>query len=89
MALAAIAAGADSLMIEVHPDPAKALSDGPQSLTPQQYDELMQQMAVMSQTVSRWSQNFLNNRIMMNETHTATFKNFLEERGFSHANRTT
>ncbi|MBW4635190.1 MAG: 3-deoxy-7-phosphoheptulonate synthase [Iphinoe sp. HA4291-MV1] len=58
MALAAIAAGADSLMIEVHPNPAKALSDGPQSLTPQQYDELMQQMAVIGQAVGRWSQHF-------------------------------
>jgi 3-deoxy-7-phosphoheptulonate synthase len=58
MALAAIAAGADSLMIEVHPNPAKALSDGPQSLTPQQYDELTQQMAVIGQAIGRWSQNF-------------------------------
>lgn len=41
MALAAIAAGADGLMIEVHPDPAKALSDGPQSLTPENYETLV------------------------------------------------
>lgn len=41
MALAAIAAGADGLMIEVHPDPAKALSDGPQSLTPENYESLV------------------------------------------------
>ena len=40
MAKAAVAAGTDSLMIEVHPDPAKALSDGPQSLTPNQFDAL-------------------------------------------------
>jgi len=39
---AAIAAGADGLMIEVHNDPAHALSDGPQSLTPEQFDALMQ-----------------------------------------------
>ncbi|MBQ2297729.1 MAG: 3-deoxy-7-phosphoheptulonate synthase [Ruminiclostridium sp.] len=37
MALAAVAAGADGLMIEVHNDPAKALCDGPQSLTPEQF----------------------------------------------------
>lgn len=37
MAMAAVAAGADGLMMEVHPDPAKALSDGPQSLTPENY----------------------------------------------------
>lgn len=42
MAKAAVAAGADALMIEVHPNPAKALSDGAQSLTPDQFDELMQ-----------------------------------------------
>lgn len=41
MAMAAVAAGADGLMIEVHPDPAKALSDGPQSLTPENYQNLM------------------------------------------------
>ena len=37
MSFAAIAAGADGLIIEVHPNPAKALSDGPQSLTPENY----------------------------------------------------
>jgi len=41
MALAAAAAGADGLMIEVHPDPEHALSDGAQSLTPDQFDDLM------------------------------------------------
>ena len=41
MAFAAVAAGADGLMIEVHPNPAKALSDGPQSLTPENYQEVM------------------------------------------------
>lgn len=56
MALAAIAAGADSLMIEVHPNPAKALSDGPQSLTPERFDRLMQEMAVIGKAVNRWPQ---------------------------------
>ena len=41
LAKSAIAAGADGLMIEVHNNPAKALSDGNQSLTPAQFDELM------------------------------------------------
>ena len=41
MAFAAIAAGADGLMMEIHPNPAKALSDGPQSLTPENYREIM------------------------------------------------
>ena len=55
MALAAIAAGTDSLMIEVHPNPAKALSDGPQSLTPERFDRLMQELAVIGKAVGRWS----------------------------------
>lgn len=42
LAKAAIAAGADGLMIEVHNDPKNALCDGAQSLTPAQFDELMQ-----------------------------------------------
>jgi 3-deoxy-7-phosphoheptulonate synthase len=55
MAKAAIAAGADSLMIEVHPNPAKALSDGPQSLTPERFDRLMQELAVIGKAVGRWA----------------------------------
>ena len=53
MAKAAIAAGADALMIEVHPQPAQALSDGPQSLNPEQYQELMKEMIGVSQIVER------------------------------------
>ncbi|ACK66301.1 phospho-2-dehydro-3-deoxyheptonate aldolase [Rippkaea orientalis PCC 8801] len=56
MSIAALAAGADSLMIEVHPNPAKALSDGPQSLTPEKFDRLMQELSVIGKTVGRWSQ---------------------------------
>ncbi len=56
MAMAAIAAGTDSLMIEVHPNPAKAMSDGPQSLTPERFDRLMQELAVMGHAVNRWPQ---------------------------------
>ncbi|MGI6072488.1 MAG: 3-deoxy-7-phosphoheptulonate synthase [Lachnospiraceae bacterium] len=41
MSLAAVAAGADGLMIEVHNDPAHALCDGPQSLTPEAFDEIV------------------------------------------------
>lgn len=40
-ALAAVAAGADGLIIEVHNDPAHALCDGPQSLTPKNFERLM------------------------------------------------
>lgn len=56
MAMASIAAGCDSLMIEVHPNPKKALSDGPQSLTPEAFDQLMQELAVIGKAVGRWPQ---------------------------------
>lgn len=56
MAFAAVAAGADSLMIEVHPNPAKALSDGPQSLTPERFDRLVQELSVIGKVVGRWSE---------------------------------
>ncbi|MBD2578512.1 3-deoxy-7-phosphoheptulonate synthase [Oscillatoria sp. FACHB-1406] len=56
MAKAAIAAGTDCLMIEVHPNPAKALSDGPQSLTPDRFDSLMKELAVIGNAVERWPQ---------------------------------
>lgn len=45
LSLAAVAAGADGVIIEVHNDPVNALCDGPQSLTPQEFDGLMQKMA--------------------------------------------
>lgn len=57
MTMAAIAAGADSIMIEVHPNPAKALSDGPQSLTLDAFDQLMKEMAVVGKFFGRWPQN--------------------------------
>ena len=44
LSMAAIAAGADGLIIEVHNDPAHALCDGPQSLTPENFDTLMQKV---------------------------------------------
>ena len=56
MAMAALAAGTDALMIEVHPNPARALSDGPQSLTPERFDRLMQELAIVGQAVNRWPQ---------------------------------
>lgn len=57
MSLAAIAAGADSLMIEVHPHPAKALSDGPQSLTLEGFEQLTSDMAVLGKIYGRWHQS--------------------------------
>ena len=53
MARAAVAAGADGLMVEVHPDPDRALSDGAQSLHPPQFDELMSQISVIAQAIGR------------------------------------
>jgi 3-deoxy-7-phosphoheptulonate synthase len=53
MARAAVAAGADGLMIEVHPDPDHALSDGAQSLYPQQFEELVAQARVIADAIGR------------------------------------
>jgi 3-deoxy-7-phosphoheptulonate synthase len=53
MARAAVAAGADGLMIEVHPDPPRAMSDGAQSLYPEQFSELMEQIKVIARSIGR------------------------------------
>jgi 3-deoxy-7-phosphoheptulonate synthase len=53
MALAAIAAGADGLLVEVHPDPSSAASDGPQSLTFEQFETLMLQVDVVARALGR------------------------------------
>lgn len=53
MALAAIAAGADGLIIEVHPHPEQALSDGPQSLYPQEFENLMRDIQALSPVVGK------------------------------------
>jgi 3-deoxy-7-phosphoheptulonate synthase len=53
MARAAVAAGADGLLVEVHPDPDRALSDGAQSLRPEQFEELMRQLRMIAPAVGR------------------------------------
>ncbi|MEE9218192.1 MAG: 3-deoxy-7-phosphoheptulonate synthase [Acidobacteriota bacterium] len=53
MARAAVAAGADGLLIEVHPDPEIALSDGAQSLFPEQFGDLMGQLRAIAPVVGR------------------------------------
>ncbi|HJH62846.1 MAG TPA: 3-deoxy-7-phosphoheptulonate synthase [Firmicutes bacterium] len=53
MALAAVAAGADGLLIEVHNDPANALCDGAQSVTPQQFEALMGKLRALAACVGR------------------------------------
>jgi 3-deoxy-7-phosphoheptulonate synthase len=53
MARASVASGADGLLIEVHPDPDHALSDGAQSLRPEQFQELMAQLRKIAPAVGR------------------------------------
>ncbi|MDE6618868.1 MAG: 3-deoxy-7-phosphoheptulonate synthase [Clostridiales bacterium] len=53
MSLAAVGAGADGLIIEVHNDPPHALCDGAQSLRPEQFDELVKRLDVMLSVVSK------------------------------------
>jgi 3-deoxy-7-phosphoheptulonate synthase len=54
MARAAVAAGADGLIIEVHPDPERALSDGVQSLYPDQFTQLMKEIHLIAPAVGRY-----------------------------------
>ena len=51
---AAVAAGADGLMIEVHPHPDKALKDGAQSLTPAGFGQMMNELAAVARAVGRY-----------------------------------
>lgn len=53
MARAAVAAGADSIMVEIHNDPDKALSDGPQSLYPEQFSRMMKELRAIAKAIGR------------------------------------
>jgi 3-deoxy-7-phosphoheptulonate synthase len=53
MARAAIAAGADGLLVEVHPTPDRALSDGAQSLYPEQFDRMMKEIRLIAEAIGR------------------------------------
>ncbi len=53
LARAAVAAGADGIMVEVHPDPPRALSDGRQALTPAMLEELMEDIRIIAPAVRR------------------------------------
>lgn len=53
MAKASVAGGADGLMIEVHNNPEKALCDGPQSLRPERYEELLKQISKIAEVVGK------------------------------------
>ena len=53
MARAAVAAGADGLLVEVHPTPDRALSDGAQSLYPEQFDRMMKEIRLIAEAIGR------------------------------------
>ena len=53
MARAAVAAGADGLLIEVHPNPERAMSDGAQSLYPEQFDKMMREVTAIAEVIGR------------------------------------
>ena len=53
MAMAAVAAGADGLIIEVHNDPKNALCDGAQSITPHQFQDVMDKLSPIARAVGR------------------------------------
>jgi 3-deoxy-7-phosphoheptulonate synthase len=53
MALAAVAAGSHGLLVEVHPNPEQALSDGPQSLTPDNFRQLMDGVRMIAQAIGK------------------------------------
>ena len=53
MARAAIAAGADGIMVEVHPNPEEALSDGAQTLYPDQFTQLMREVRIIAEAIGR------------------------------------
>ena len=53
MARAAVAAGADGLLVEVHPNPDRALSDGAQSLYPDQFARLMKETRIIAEAIGR------------------------------------
>lgn len=53
MARAAVAAGADGLLVEMHPNPAEALCDGPQSLTPANFNAMMEELRRIAAVMGR------------------------------------
>ncbi|WP_462137042.1 3-deoxy-7-phosphoheptulonate synthase [Candidatus Mycalebacterium sp.] len=60
VALAAVAAGADGLMVEVHNEPEKAFSDGGQSLKPEKFEDLMKRTAMVAKAVGRTMKSSAN-----------------------------
>lgn len=63
MSKAAIACGADGLIVEVHPNPEEALSDGPQSLRPEEFQELMQELSLIDSSLGGSGEKILPSAI--------------------------
>ncbi|WP_022669032.1 3-deoxy-7-phosphoheptulonate synthase [Desulfospira joergensenii] len=88
MARAAVAAGADALMIEVHNNPDKALSDGPQSLYPEQFGELTRDIYVIAPVVGKQlDYDYLKKSEVIRKIHNGGTKTaaFIGEKGaYSH-----
>lgn len=53
MARAGVASGADGMIVEIHPDPANAWSDGPQSLNEKTYSRMMKEVAIMKEAMEK------------------------------------
>lgn len=56
LSLAAIAAGADGIIVEMHPEPQKSISDADQTISPEQFKELMIKIKSLEQLINQWSQ---------------------------------
>ncbi len=88
MARAAVAAGADALMIEVHHDPDNALSDGPQSLYPEQFGKLARDIYVIAPVVGKQlDYDYLKKSAVMGKVHNGSVKTaaYIGEKGaYSH-----
>ncbi len=88
MARAAVAAGADALMIEVHHDPDNALSDGPQSLYPEQFGKLARDIYVIAPVVGKQlDYDYLKKSEVMGKLHNGSAKTaaYIGEKGsYSH-----
>ncbi len=66
MARAAVAAGADGLLVEVHPNPERAMSDGAQSLFPEQFDKMMREVAAIAEVIGRSVADRRQQRVIWN-----------------------
>lgn len=67
-ARAAVAAGADGLLVEVHPEPARALSDGPQQLQPELFEQMVGQISMIAEAMGRTIDTDITGRPMETES---------------------